>query len=55
MTDSITAPRIATALDPRFKLKTLELLGWKASDLKKAKTGARKPLLRMYFPSKKAS
>ncbi|KAA8894533.1 ribonuclease H-like domain-containing protein [Sphaerosporella brunnea] len=42
-------------LDPRFKLKTLELLGWKAGDLKKAKTGALKPLLRKYFPSKKAS
>jgi hypothetical protein len=30
-------------------------LGWKAGDLKKAKTGALKPLLRKYFPSKKAS
>jgi hypothetical protein len=54
-TDGVTAPRIATALDPRFKLRTLELLGWKTGDIKKAKTGALKPLLRQYFPPKKRS
>jgi hypothetical protein len=49
-TDQVTAPRIATMLDPRFKLTTLEDLGWKAADLRKARTALEKVILHDYFP-----
>jgi hypothetical protein len=41
---------MATMLDPRFKLKTLEQLGWRSADIKKAKTAALQ-ILRRYFAS----
>jgi hypothetical protein len=53
-TDSFTAPRIATILDPRLKLETLERQGWKPSEVR----GARSVLERMlkeYYPAETSS
>jgi hypothetical protein len=37
-TDSFTAPRTATILDPRLKLETLERQGWKPSEVRRARS-----------------
>jgi hypothetical protein len=51
-TDSFTAQRIATILDPRLKLVTLERQGWRPYDLRAARSSLER-ILREYYPSDK--
>jgi hypothetical protein len=51
-TDSFTAQRIATILDPRLKLVTLERQGWRPCDLRAARNSLER-VLREYYPSDK--
>ncbi|KAA8910138.1 hypothetical protein FN846DRAFT_1007168 [Sphaerosporella brunnea] len=49
-TDSFTAPRIGTILDPRLKLETLERQGWKPSEVHRARSVLER-MLKEYYPA----